>query len=306
MRLVLGLRFTGPARPFDIDQEDLDVSPKSEVAVNKEIIRRVFEDFVNTGDYSLVDEVYRPDMVDHQALPGAPEGLDGVRYTIAGLRAGFPDLHVTIEEMSAHRDNVVVHNTWRGTHLGEFLGIAPTGRKVEFSGVVVWRLQDGLIAERWGIGVEGTLVAELGLGSLAPGARPGRYRRGETPTARQAFALSLENVPAWRELDALLSGARMAEFQASRRRVGAVRESFSCQYSDGGALVLQTLEARDPGRAARRLTTSKDPFDLWLSARAKEILGVDPWLRIAEGETADNGLDWCLPVDLSRAQRTSA
>ncbi|MFE7135950.1 ester cyclase [Streptomyces sp. NPDC057638] len=129
---------------------------------NKRIIRRVFDEFVNGGDFSVVEEIYRTDMVDHQPLPGAPEGLAGVRYTVAGLRAGFPDLHVTIEDMSAHGDHVAIHNTWRGTHLGDFLGLAPTGRAIESRGVVVWRLADGLIAERWGIGVRSGLLARLG------------------------------------------------------------------------------------------------------------------------------------------------
>ncbi|MBF6329916.1 ester cyclase [Nocardia transvalensis] len=136
---------------------------------NKAVIRRVFDEFVNRGDFSVVDEIYRPDVIDHQPLPGAPEGRDGVRYTIAGLRTGFPDLHVTIEAMSAHREYVVIHNTWRGTHLGEFLGLPPTGEAIEFHGVVIWRLADGLIAERWGIGVESSVLSALGLGWLAPG-----------------------------------------------------------------------------------------------------------------------------------------
>lgn len=57
---------------------------------NKAIIRRVFDEFVNQGDFSVVDELYGDDMVDHQPLPGAPEGLEGVRYTIAGLREASP------------------------------------------------------------------------------------------------------------------------------------------------------------------------------------------------------------------------
>ncbi|MGW4995940.1 ester cyclase, partial [Streptomyces mirabilis] len=141
---------------------------------NKKTIRRVFDAFVNQGDFSVVDEIYSPHMIDHQPLPGAPEGLEGVRYTIAGLREGFPDLHVTIEDMSAHGDHVVIHNTWRGTHLGDFLGAPPTGQAIEFTGVVVWRLlADGLIAERWGIGVESNMLAVLGLRRLAPAARNG-------------------------------------------------------------------------------------------------------------------------------------
>lgn len=276
------------------------------VTANKRTIRRVFEELVNEGAYSLVDEVYRPDMVDHQALPGAPAGTDGVRYTISGLRKGFPDVKVTIEEMSAHGDFVVVHNTWSGTHLGDFLGIAPTGRSVRFSGVVVWRLQDGLIAERWGIGVESTLVAELGLGGLAPGARPGRYRRGESPAVRQALPLRTEDLARWRDLQTELRTSRLHDFQETRRRVGVVRESFSLQETDGTLLVIHVLEARDPKRAARRLCTSTDPFDTWLSEQVRQIHGADPWRLIAEGREAEDGFDWTVPVDLSRTERAQA
>ncbi|MFF0636217.1 ester cyclase [Nocardia sp. NPDC004151] len=147
---------------------------------NARIIRRVFDEFVNQGDFSVVDEIYSPDMVDHQPLPGAPDGTAGVKYTIAGLREGFPDLHVTIEALSAHADYVVIHNTWRGTFTGEFLGMDPTGEAIEFKGVVVWRLADGLICERWGIGVESAMLEALGLGWLMSGAlgRKGRRRKG--------------------------------------------------------------------------------------------------------------------------------
>ncbi|MFE3053993.1 ester cyclase [Nocardia sp. NPDC059239] len=157
---------------------------------NARIIRRVFDEFVNAGDFSVVDEIYAPDMVDHQPLPGAPEGTEGVKYTIAGLRQGFPDLHVTIEALSAHADHVVIHNTWRGTFTGEFLGMDPTGEGIEFHGVVVWRLANGLIAERWGIGVESSMLEALGLGWLMSGAlaRKGRRRGGGMDLADLAAA----------------------------------------------------------------------------------------------------------------------
>ncbi|BAW06000.1 ester cyclase [Nocardia seriolae] len=155
---------------------------------NARIIRRVFDEFVNRGDFSVVDEIYSPAMVDHQPLPGAPDGSEGVKYTIAVLRQGFPDLHVTIEALSAHADYVVIHNTWRGTFTGEFLGMDPTGEAIEFHGVVVWRLANGLIEERWGIGVESSMLEALGLGWLMSGAlaRKGRRRGGGMDLAELA------------------------------------------------------------------------------------------------------------------------
>ncbi|EIV94861.1 ester cyclase [Frankia sp. QA3] len=261
---------------------------------NKNIVRRVFDEFVNRGDFTVVDEIYRPDMVDHQPLPGAPEGLDGVRYTIAGLREGFPDLHVTIEDMSANADHVVIHNTWRGTHHGDFLGLAPTGRVIEFRGVVVWRLQDGRIAERWGIGVESNMLAELGLRRLAPGAR-GAARPRAGGSARPVTNL-LPVLPGraeqWRALQAQLAGPRLRDYEASRRRVGIVRESFWKQEAGDVEMVVHTLEARDPRLAGRRLRDSDHPFDGWLREAARAVYGADPWAELAAGRTAERGHGW--------------
>ncbi|MGW2522783.1 ester cyclase [Streptomyces sp. NPDC001617] len=266
---------------------------------NKKIIRRVFDEFVNKGVFSVVDEIYREDMIDHQPLPGAPEGRSGVKYTIAGLRAGFPDLHVTIEDMSAHADYVVIHNTWRGTHLGDFLGMAPTGRPMESRGVVVWRLADGLIAERWGIGVESNMLAQLGMRRLHRGGRTGRLEAAGSVAAPVVNILTIAPGKAdrWRELQAELAGPRLAEYEASRRRAGIVRESFWLQH-DGAECVVHYLEARNPATAGRRLLGSQTPFDSWLRAAAHEIYGTDPWALLADGGTAAAGHAWTLPVEL--------
>ncbi|MEW1720665.1 ester cyclase [Streptomyces sp. NPDC093109] len=267
----------------------------SEEEKNKAIIRRVFDEFVNRGDFSVVDEIYHPSMVDHQPLPGAPEGLEGVRYTIAGLRAGFPDLHVTIEDMSAHADQVVIHNTWRGTHLGEFLGAPPTGRPLEFRGVVVWRLTEGLIAERWGIGVESNMLAGLGMRRLAPaGGARGRRAGVRSPAAptTQVLPVLPGRSARWELLHKQLSGPRLREYEDSRRRAGIVHEAFWKQESGAGEVAVHRVEARDAGRAGRRLRDSVEPFDIWLRQAALDVYGVDPWARLAEQPPAEPGLGW--------------
>ncbi|QIY60582.1 ester cyclase [Streptomyces sp. RPA4-2] len=262
---------------------------------NKKTIRRVFDAFVNQGDFSVVDEIYSPDMVDHQPLPGAPEGLEGVRYTIAGLREGFPDLHVTIEDMSAHGDHVVIHNTWRGTHLGDFLGAAPTKQVIEFTGVVVWRLLDnGLIAERWGIGVESNMLAVLGMRRLAPAARTAARAAARRAVTGACALLPLTGGAAegWRRLQAELAGPRLHAYEASRRRAGILRESFDLRPLDGRDVLVHQIEARDPQAAARRLLTSADPFDHWLREQATAVLGTDPWTRLADSDTTGTGHTW--------------
>ncbi|MET9958598.1 ester cyclase [Streptomyces sp. NPDC006326] len=262
---------------------------------NKKTIRSVFDTFVNKGDFSIVDEIYSPDMVDHQPLPGAPEGLEGVKYTIAGLREGFPDLHVTIEDMSAHGDHVVIHNTWRGTHLGEFLGMEPTGRFIEFQGVVVWRLLDnGLIAERWGIGVESNMLSVLGMRRLAPASR-GAARAAARRTVKPAtvlLPLPEGRAGRWAQVQEELAGARLRAYEASRRRAGILQESFAVQELGGQDVVVLQLEARDPAGAAKRLRDSEDPFDVWLRQEAGEVFGTDPWARLAQGGAAEQGHSW--------------
>ncbi|WP_306357743.1 MULTISPECIES: ester cyclase [unclassified Nocardia] len=242
---------------------------------NKAIIRRVFDEFVNQGDFSILDEIYRDDIIDHQPLPGAPDGLEGVRYTIAGLRRGFPDLKVTIEEMSAHADHVVIHNTWRGTHQGEFLGLAPTGKRIASKGVVVWRLQDGRIAERWGIGVDGNMLAQLGVGSLGPRSRA-RVRAVDVPAVRTCPILP-GRLDRWREVQRELGGDRVARYRASRKAAGISRELMWCTGTGQDVTAIYHLEAADPSRAMRVLSGSSDPFDVWLRTSLTEIHGRDPY-----------------------------
>jgi predicted ester cyclase len=116
---------------------------------NKAVIHRVFDEVVNQGRLEVIDEIYSPEVVDHDPLPGAPPGLEGIRYSIGGLRAAMPDLEVVVEDISAHLDKVVVHNTWRGTQRGRLLGRGGSGRRICSTGIVIWRLREGRIVERW-------------------------------------------------------------------------------------------------------------------------------------------------------------
>jgi steroid delta-isomerase-like uncharacterized protein len=84
-----------------------------------------------------------------------------VKAHIKGLRTAFPDLNVSIEDIVAEGDLVAVRGTWRGTHQGEFRGVPAIGRKVEFSGMVFWRVAGGQIRERWGLVDVPTLMRQL-------------------------------------------------------------------------------------------------------------------------------------------------
>jgi predicted ester cyclase len=265
---------------------------------NKAIIRRVFDEFVNQGDFSVVDEIYRPDIIDHEGLPGAPEGVEGVKYTIAGLRAAFPDLKVVIEDMSAHGDHVVIHNTWHGTHLGELLGMEPTGRTIESTGIVVWRLEDGLIAERWAIGVASNMFAQLGMRMFAPGKGRRTVRKTDVPVVR-VVPLPAARAEAWHRLNTELAGPRLREYEASRRRLGIGHEVFRVVPGTDGDQVAVYFEARDPARVAGLWEASEDPFDQWLREQVREIHGTDPWLVRETAQDTPAGHSWSAPPKLT-------
>ena len=264
---------------------------------NKATIRRVFDAFVNQGDFSVVDEIYSPDMIDHQPLPGAPEGLEGVSYTIAGLREGFPDLHVTIEDMSAHGDHVVIHNTWRGTHLGELPRHAAHRPAIDFTGIVMWRLTGRRPDRRTlGHGVESNMLAASACAC---------WRRARAPAPRGGYpfrdpdrAVRPGKPHAWQQLTAELQGPRRREYEASRRRLGITSEVLRIDPRPDGDHVIVHFETADPERTRKRWAESRHPFDSWLREQILDIHGEDPWAGPATScESA--GLAWTAPPQLT-------
>lgn len=265
---------------------------------NKATIRRVFAEFVNKGDASVVDELYRPDIVDHAGLPGAPEGAEGVKYTIGSLREAFPDFNVTIEDISAHGDMVVIHNTWRGTHLGELLGIAPTGRSFLSVGIVLWRFdEEGLVAERWEHGVASNMFAALGLRMLAP-RKGGRRPASGTQVVVRTVPLNKDMSAAWQRLTTELQGPRLREYEDSRRRLGITHEVFRIDPRPDQDHVIVHFETADPERTRKRWAESTHPFDQWLREQVLDIHGEDPWAGSAAPDE-QAGLTWTLPPRLT-------
>ena len=110
----------------------------------------------------LVDELLAPDFVDHRPLPGLPPTRDGVRMLFAGMRAGFPDLQIAIEDQVADERKVVTRKTFTGTHGGPFLGIPATGRKLQLEVIGILELKDGRITDHWVVVDQLSLLTQLG------------------------------------------------------------------------------------------------------------------------------------------------
>jgi predicted ester cyclase len=116
----------------------------------KAVVRRVFEEVWNLGNVRVLDEYLAPTFVCHDRLaPDCGPGLEGEKKRTLLYRAALPDLRVTLEDVIADDESVVVRWTSRGTHQGELAGIAPTGKQVEFSGITIVRFVEDKIAEAW-------------------------------------------------------------------------------------------------------------------------------------------------------------
>ena len=119
------------------------------VEENKTIARRFNDEVWDGGDEAALDELFAEDAVDHGAIPGQPPGREGHKYQLNLFRTAFPDLHVTSEDIFSEGDKVAYRWTGRGTHQGELMGIAPTGKEVTFRGIDVLRIAEGKVVERW-------------------------------------------------------------------------------------------------------------------------------------------------------------
>jgi predicted ester cyclase len=121
---------------------------------NKATCRR-FHDALDTGDMQLVshtvDQIVEPAVLIHTPLSVDATGAEALKEVMVKLNRGLPDLHVEIEDMVAEGDRVVARNAITGTHLGQYLGLEPTGRSVAYNEVVIFRFVDGRVAETWAV-----------------------------------------------------------------------------------------------------------------------------------------------------------
>ena len=132
-------------------------------AENRDTCRRFFEEVVSEGDLRLVDEICSPDYRLHATLSG-PEAIDreGLKELVASWRSSFPDGKITVEDMVAEGDLVAARMLERGTHLGEFRGMSPTGRPVTYGSMTFLRVINGRITEHWGLLDIPSLLAQIG------------------------------------------------------------------------------------------------------------------------------------------------
>jgi predicted ester cyclase len=117
---------------------------------NKELVRRFYEEILNTGKVDKIADFISSECAEVSGKIRVAGGVEGMARHVLGVRDTYPDLHLTIERQIAEGDLVVTQITARGTHRGSWLGMKPTGRLLEFTGVNVDRVVDGKIVEHGG------------------------------------------------------------------------------------------------------------------------------------------------------------
>ena len=129
----------------------LSIGTSTLEADNQTTISRIYEEIFNTGRLEQADTLLAVDYIDHNPIgPGGESGIAGFKQTVRALRFAFPDLHFRVEEMLVNGDKVTTRTTMKGTHKNSFLGIEPTNEQVTVTGFDIYRIADGLVAERWG------------------------------------------------------------------------------------------------------------------------------------------------------------
>jgi steroid delta-isomerase-like uncharacterized protein len=130
---------------------------------NKAVVRRFIEEVWNNGNLDAIDELISEDHVDHDpAQADSPGGREGVRAFVQMYRTAYPDTHIELGEMVAEGDLVAGSWTATGTHQGELMGIAPTGRSITVTGMGMDRIRDGRIVESWANYDALGMLAQLG------------------------------------------------------------------------------------------------------------------------------------------------
>jgi steroid delta-isomerase-like uncharacterized protein len=131
---------------------------------NKALMRRFYEE-INKGNLAIIlDELMAANVVEHSPfVPEQAPGRQGILELFTMIRTVFPDLRITVEDIVAEGDKVVSRGTFSGTHKGEFMGIAPTGKQITVGLIEIVRIVAGKMVEHWNVVDNLGMMQQLGV-----------------------------------------------------------------------------------------------------------------------------------------------
>jgi steroid delta-isomerase-like uncharacterized protein len=133
------------------------------VEQNKAVVRRYYDEVLNQGHLSVLDDIAADDYVENDPFPGQGNGLADFKARVSTLLTAFSPCTFTIEDVVAEGDRVVVRWHSSGTHSGEFLGMPPTDREYTIAGIDIHRLADGRMVEHWHVVDQLSQLQQLGM-----------------------------------------------------------------------------------------------------------------------------------------------
>jgi predicted ester cyclase len=138
------------------------------LSTNKAVVRRHFEEVLNQGRLEVIDSIYTEDYVldapiqsdGRSAAQGRTRGRQGLKERVTLFRTAFPDIHFSLEAVVAEDDRVAVQYRFHGTQQGQFVGLAPTGNRIDIGGMLIARLVDSQIDSAWSVFDSGQLMRQ--------------------------------------------------------------------------------------------------------------------------------------------------
>ena len=135
-----------------------------DLAANKVLVRRLYEEGFGQGYLDLVDSLVAPDVVAHNPIIlDAPTGPQSIRGGIERLRLAFPDLGVEVLDLIAEGDRVAAFLRISGTNTGDYRRGPATNRRASLRAFFIWRIANGRLAESWGVADRFAFLQELGI-----------------------------------------------------------------------------------------------------------------------------------------------
>lgn len=132
----------------------------SSITENKKAVETLYHTVFRNHDFSKVDEIMRDDYIQHN--PDCPQGKAGFIRFFEEIFRGVPDFSYSMKKIISEGDIVMMYSTTTGTHRGEWLGCSPTGNKLNFDVVDIFRMEDGKIAEHWDVADTLKLFTQVG------------------------------------------------------------------------------------------------------------------------------------------------